>query len=87
MKKIIFTLTIALMFVATISKAQTTASDFTATDCSSMSHNLYTELNAGKVVVISWVMPCSACVGGATAASNAVQSFATSHPAWLFNIW
>lgn len=79
MKKLIFTSMIALMFVATISKAQT-ATDFTAIDCNSMSHNLYTELNAGKVVVISWVMPCSACVGGATAASTAVQSFATSHP-------
>lgn len=79
MKRLISTLTIALMFVVTISKAQT-ATDFTATDCNSMSHTLYTELNAGKVVVIEWVMPCGACIGGATAAYNAVQSFATSHP-------
>ncbi|MBK7763684.1 MAG: T9SS type A sorting domain-containing protein [Bacteroidetes bacterium] len=82
MKKI--QLTAMAFLMATASFAQT-ASDFTATDCNSVSHNLYTELNAGKVVVIEWVMPCGACIGGATAAYNAVQSFATSHPGKVVN--
>lgn len=78
MKKIVFTL--AALCSMTAVHAQTTAPDFTATDCSSTSHSLYTELNAGKVVVITWVMPCGSCVNGGKAAQNAVQSFATSNP-------
>jgi hypothetical protein len=77
-------LTLMALFIASVSFGQT-ATDFTATDCNAVSHNLYTELNAGKVVVIEWVMPCSACIGGATAAYNAVQSFATSHPGKVVN--
>lgn len=65
---------------ATSSNAQTTATNFTAMDCGSVSHTLFTELNSGKVIVMVWVMPCSMCVNGAKAASNAVQSFATSNP-------
>jgi len=48
------------------------ATDFTANDCSSVSHNLFTELAAGKVVVITWVMPCSACITSASTAANTV---------------
>src|SRR5262245_29254661 len=50
------------------------ATDFTATDCNSVSHNLFTELAAGKVVVITWVMPCGACIGSASTAATTVQS-------------
>ena len=42
--------------------AQTTATDFTANDCGGTSHTLFTELNAGNVIVITWVMPCSSCI-------------------------
>jgi hypothetical protein len=49
------------------------ATDFTATDCSSNSHNLFTELAAGKVVVICWAMPCGACIAPASTASNTVS--------------
>lgn len=77
-------LTAMALFMASVSFAQT-APDFTATDCNSASHTLYTDLNAGKVVVISWVMPCGACVGGAVSAYNATQSFATSHPGKVLN--
>ncbi len=71
---------IALMLAAAISNAQTTATNWTANDCSSVSHTLFTELNAGNIIVFVWVMPCGSCVNGAKAAYNAVQSFATSHP-------
>ena len=66
-------LSIALMFVLTISKAQT-AFDFTATDCASVSHTLFTDLDAGKTVVMVWVMPCGACIGSAVAASNTIAT-------------
>lgn len=60
--------------------AQTTATNFTATDCSSVSHTLFTELDNGKVVVIVWVMPCSYCINDGISAYDAVQSFAVSNP-------
>ncbi len=78
MKKIITS--IALISAFTASNAQTTATDFTAPDCTSASHTLFTELNNGKVIVLVWVMPCAMCVDGAKAVSAAVQSYATSNP-------
>ena len=59
---------------------QATATDFTQNDCNGLSHNLFSELNANKVVVIAWVMPCEFCVDGTMAAWNAAQSFAVSNP-------
>lgn len=70
----------ALMLAATWANAQTTATNWTAPDCNSISHNLFSELDSGYVIVFVWVMPCGSCVNGATAAYNAAQSFATSHP-------
>lgn len=60
--------------------AQTAASDFTANDCAGNSHTLFTELNAGKVIVIAWVMPCGSCISPSRTAYDAVQSYATSNP-------
>ena len=59
---------------------QATATDFTTLDCNQVSHNLFTELNAGKVVVITWVMPCYFCINGANASWQAVQTFDMSNP-------
>ena len=74
-------LRILLLFslLQTIAFAQT-ATDFTANDCDGTSHNLFTELNSGKVIVICWVMPCSACKGPALTTQNVVNSYLTSHP-------
>ena len=79
MKKIIMSLALVCA-TATFALAQTTATDFTATDCSGTSHTLFNELDNGKVVVIAWVMPCGACVAPAKAGYDAMQSFATSNP-------
>lgn len=57
-----------------------TATNFTANDCSSNSHDLFTELNSGKIVVISFVMPCGSCIAPTLAADAAVQSYASSNP-------
>lgn len=75
----------SLLFVACILTfhlgfGQATATDFTQNDCNGISHNLFSELNANKVVVIAWVMPCEFCVDGAVAGWNAAQSFAVSNP-------
>ena len=86
MKKFLYTIAV----LCSLSNAQAqTATDFTATDCSSASHTLFTELNAGKIVVLTWVMPCAMCVNGGKAAQNAVQSFDATNPGkvvyWLID--
>jgi hypothetical protein len=79
MKKLLLSISVLLLTVI-MAVGQTIATDFTATDCSSGSHTLFTELNSGKIVVLVWVMPCSMCIADAKAAYDAVQSFAISNP-------
>jgi hypothetical protein len=79
MKKILL-INALVCFSVGIVFAQTTATDFTTNDCNGVSHNLFSELDAGNVIVISWVMPCFGCIAPSLEAYYAVQSFATSHP-------
>jgi hypothetical protein len=74
--KNILSLLLICCFFAPVLQAQT-APDFTATDCDGNTHNLYAELDAGKVIVLTWVMPCGGCVAGANTAYNVVQSYAS----------
>lgn len=54
-------LSIALMFVITISKAQTVM-QLTGNDCNGNAHDLYADLDAGKAVLLHFFMPsCGAC--------------------------
>ncbi len=78
MKKVITS--IALMLAAAISNGQTTATNWTATDCNGLSHTLFSQLDSGKVIVFAWVMPCGSCVNPSKTAYTAVQSFAASNP-------
>ncbi len=64
-----------LLFGLTTAIAQSIATNFTADDCDGNSHDLFTELDAGKVVVIAWVMPCGVCIGPALTAYNVSQSY------------
>ena len=59
---------------------QTTATDFTLSDCSGNSHTLFNELDSGKVIVISFVMPCTSCIGPSVSAYNSVGNYALSNP-------
>ncbi len=77
MKKIVFSA--IYVFTASFTFAQT-ATDFTANDCAGTSHHLFAELDAGKIIVAAFVMPCGSCASPSLAAYNAVQSFATSNP-------
>ena len=66
MKSIIitFALVVTSMFTAQKADAQMTAMDFTMVDCSSSpsTHNLFSDLNSGKVVIIEYFMlSCSSC--------------------------
>ena len=67
------------VFSANFITAQT-ATNFTANDCAGTSHDLYTELDAGKVIVLDFVMPCSTCIAPSQTAYNIAQSYATSNP-------
>lgn len=56
------------------------ASDFTANDCAGAPHHLFSELDSGFVVVISFVMPCGSCIGPTQSALTTVQDYAGTHP-------
>lgn len=72
-------LSICFFAIAAFCTGQT-ATDFTADDCNGISHNLFTDLDAGKVIVICWVMPCGTCTGPALTSYNIVESYSASHP-------
>lgn len=67
------------LLLAQFSNAQT-AINFDCEDCAANSHNLFDELDAGKVIVLTWVMPCSSCIPVALTAANKVLEFATTNP-------
>jgi hypothetical protein len=71
---------LAISFSIFSSFGQTTATDFTVTDCGGTSHHLFAELDAGKVIVMAMVDPCSSCIGPSKSALSVVNSFATSNP-------
>ncbi len=79
MKKIVLS-SIMLFSFGTITFGQTTATDFTANDCSGASHTLFSELDAGKVIVMAFVMPCGSCAGPSLSAYNEAQSYNASYP-------
>lgn len=78
MKKLFLTALTGL--IVNIGIAQTTATNFNCNDCSSVAHDLFSELDSGKVIIICWVMPCGACTGPAKTTYNVAQTYATSHP-------
>jgi thiol-disulfide isomerase/thioredoxin len=62
MNKLITTFAIALMLGLTISKAQTTAMQFSGTSCNGSTVDLFADLDAGKLVVLHFYMPsCGSC--------------------------
>ncbi len=77
MKKTLLSLCIAI--TANVGFSQT-AVDFTVNDCASNSHHLFAELDAGTVVVITWVMPCIACIPVASTAATTAQGYSSSYP-------
>lgn len=53
--KMLFTLLAAIAFTSEVSTAQTTAMDFNMNDCNGQMHNLYSELNQNKVVILEFL--------------------------------
>lgn len=73
-------LAFALIILSLTAATAQTAPDFTANDCSGVSHNLYSELDSGKVIVLNWVEPCGACIAASLTAYNIVEGFLTTNP-------
>lgn len=80
MKKSTFLL-VALMFVITISKAQTTAMPLSGLDCNGVSHNLIADLDAGKAVLLHFFMPnCGSCPPSAQKIQAMANHILATHP-------
>jgi hypothetical protein len=82
MKRLLFTFSIAFSILN--STAQT-AVNFNVADCASNNHNLFNECNAGKVIVITWVMPCGTCIGPALSAASEIQNYSSSNPGKIYH--
>ncbi len=78
MKKIL--LFSSVLMLSMMNSSAQTATNFTANDCAGNSHTLFSELDGGKVIVVSFVMPCGSCIGPSQTAYNCVQGFASSNP-------
>jgi len=81
MKKL---LTGLLFTMGALSGFAQTATNFNCADCQSVSHDLFSELDAGKVIVLDWVMPCGACSGPSVSAYDVVTGFQTTNPGRVF---
>ena len=81
MKNVFFT----LLFLAlnAIAFAQTTAQDFTKIECgSTVSHNLFTELDAGNCIFIEFAMmpTCSGCITAGKAMEKVKKTVNAKYP-------
>jgi hypothetical protein len=78
MKRAIFSLSLILLFLGGVFGQF--ATNFTVNDCNGKPYDLFTELDAGKVIVLCWIMPCGSCILPATTAYNVARSYAVTHP-------
>lgn len=80
MKLITTIFSIALMFVFSISKAQTTAMDFNRADCNGNMQHLFTQLDSGHVAVLEFFMNnCSPCITAGNAIKPMYDGIAAQH--------
>lgn len=71
----------ALLFNSYISESQTNAMDFTQDECGGGSHNLFSELDAGHVVIMEFIMlNCAPCIVGTNALESITAPYESSHP-------
>jgi hypothetical protein len=61
-----------------------TPANFNANDCDGTNHDLFTELNSGKIIILIWVMPCANCSGAMQTAWNVANSYSISNPGKVF---
>ena len=80
MKKL-FTLCLAIAFITSISSAQTTAMDFNMNDCNGTMHNLYSELDQEKVVILEFFMTnCNPCITAGNGLNTMRENLLVQYP-------
>lgn len=80
MRKTLKSIITTLLILSAVQSFSQTAVNFTCNDCAGANHDLFTEHNAGKVIVICWVMPCASCKGPTLTTYNVVKSFEAAYP-------
>ncbi|MEO6831018.1 MAG: T9SS type A sorting domain-containing protein [Chitinophagaceae bacterium] len=81
MKQTLLLVALAVASAAS-SFAQTTARNFTQTDCGGTSRNLYTDLDGGNIVIMEWYMgpSCQPCKDAAKEIEALKTELLASHP-------
>lgn len=80
----IFIAGVFLFLQVTITKSQTTAIDFYGLDCDGNMHNMLSELDAGKAVLLHFYMPnCSSCPPPALNIQAMANKIMTTHPGMI----
>lgn len=59
---------------------QTHATAASPVDCNGTTHDLFAELDAGKIIVVGWTMPCATCAAPLLQVHNSVLNFVVSNP-------
>lgn len=75
MKSLVLSIFTTLLFGMQLAIAQSVATNFAVEDCNGEMYNLFDDLDAGKVVVISWVMPCAPCISPTLSSFLAAESY------------
>lgn len=76
-----FTFFVALVFSISISLAQSTAMDFNMDDCNGNMHNLYSELDQEKVVILEFFMTnCNPCITAGNGLNAMRESLLLQYP-------
>jgi hypothetical protein len=78
MKRIGLLITGCMLSLASF--GQTNATDASPVDCNGVTHNLFTDLDAGKIIVIGWTMPCATCAAPLLEVHNAVLNYLPTNP-------
>jgi hypothetical protein len=83
MRKII-SLSVALMFLATVANAQTTAMQLSGPDCNGNIHDLYADLDSGKAVLLHFFMPnCGSCPPPAQTIQAMADNILATYPGMI----
>lgn len=73
-------LLLTLLLLFSIASFSQTAVNFNCNDCAGTNHDLFAEHDAGKVIVICWVMPCASCKATTLTTYNVVKSYEAAYP-------
>src|ERR1039458_4474951 len=80
MKKLLVLFSL-FFFTGGLAYAQTTAQDWTKTDCDGNTHTLYNDLDNGKVVLMQYdMMNCTYCTAAAYNTDQIFKDFGVSDP-------